>query len=313
MASEEDLRKLSLSCPLRSVTPSMSDIDQGIHLIILSRKLIHSDDVIEFLENRSPIYKFEYSHVKRKNSNLSLGYEIKSVNDINAIYLMINPDPKKFSLIPPNSLIISHHKISCYGNRIYQGMLDQAQKNQINIYNFHLAWDVMEGGIGDSFLHHLGLKPFEFEKVDLTYKKTTIHGLGAILKQKYTLEEITSLLEKVNVNPSIIYNKHCKHSKVGYIPGGGFEDTMIIEMADYGVDILISSDHNWTVETLVRELEMTLIDIDHYKSERYGLHTMRNILTNAFPDTPTIILDNMPSIQCSCPECYCHAPKTKNR
>jgi putative NIF3 family GTP cyclohydrolase 1 type 2 len=312
MAPEEIQRKNRLFCPVRSSSFNASDIDQEIHLFVLPRKPTTSDNVIEYLENRSPIYEFEYSHIKRRNSKISLGYEIKSVNEINAIYLMINPQPPKFALIPPHSLVISHHKVSCYGNRIYRGMLDHAKTNRYNIYNFHLAWDVMEGGIGDSFLYHLGLKPQDFEKVDLTYKKNIIYGLGAILKQKFTLKEINSLLTKVDVNPSVIFNKHCKYSKVGYIPGGGFTDTMIIEMADYGVDILISSDHNWTVETIARELNITLIDIDHYNSERYGLYTMQKILTNAFPETPTIILENMDTIQCPCIDCNCFTVERKN-
>ncbi|MHA2248395.1 MAG: Nif3-like dinuclear metal center hexameric protein [Candidatus Hodarchaeales archaeon] len=306
MALKENQENSPSMCFLRSLSPPISYINQDIHFIGLSKNFIPSDNIIGFLEKKSPLYEFEYSYIKRDNSRISLGYETKTVNEVNAIYLMISPNPKIMAQVPSDSLIISHHKISCYDNRIHRGMLDLAQKNQFNIYNFHLAWDVMEGGIGDSFLYHLGLKPNEFEKIDLTYKETTVHGLGAILKRKCNLEEITSKLQKANVKPSVIFNKHCKSSKIGYIPGGGFVASMIIEMADNGVEILISSDHNWTDEIIARELGITLIDINHYSSERFGLYTMRNILTHTFPDVPTTILENMDSFQCSCPECYCY-------
>ncbi|MHA1977710.1 MAG: Nif3-like dinuclear metal center hexameric protein [Candidatus Hodarchaeales archaeon] len=306
MALKENQKNPPSMCFLRSLSPPISYINQDIHFIGLSKKFIQSDNIIGFLEKKSPLYEFEYSHIKRDNSRISLGYETKTVNEVNAIYLMISPNPKIMAQVPSDSLIISHHKISCYTNRIHRGMLDLAQKNQFNIYNFHLAWDVMEGGIGDSFLYRLGLKSNEFEKIDLTYKETTVHGLGAILKRKYNLEEITSKLQKANVKPSVIFNKHCKPSKIGYIPGGGFMASMIIEMADNGVEILISSDHNWTDEIIARELGITLIDIDHYSSERFGLHTMQKILTQAFPDVPTTILENMDSFQCSYPECNCY-------
>ncbi|MHA2174107.1 MAG: Nif3-like dinuclear metal center hexameric protein [Candidatus Hodarchaeales archaeon] len=309
MVQKEKQENSPSMCFLQSLSPPVSYIAQDIHFIVLSNKFITSDNIIGFLEKKSPPYEFEYSYVNRKNSKISLGYEIKSVDKINAIYLMINPNPKIIAQIPSNSLLITHHKISCYDNRVYRGMLDLAQKNQFNIYNFHLAWDVMEGGIGDSFLYQLGLKPFEFEKIDLNYKENTVRGLGAILKEKYNLGEITSKLQKANVKPSVIFNKHCKPSKIGYIPGGGFVDSMIIEMADNGVEILISSDHNWTDETIARELGITLISIDHYSSERFGLHTMRNILISKFPAVPTTILENMDSFQCSCPKCYCYKPK----
>jgi putative NIF3 family GTP cyclohydrolase 1 type 2 len=309
MAHEKNQKNPPSTCFLRSLSPAISNTNQEIHIIGLSKKFIPSDEIIRFLEYKSPPYEFEYSHIKRDNSRISLGYEIKTVDEINAIYLMISPNPKIMAQVPSDSLIISHHKISCYDNRIHRGMLDQAQNNQFNIYNFHLAWDVMEGGIGDSFLYHLGLKPNEFEKIDLTYKETTVHGLGAILKKKYNIEEITSKLQKANVSPSVIFNKHCKPSKIGYIPGGGFIASMIIEMADNGAEILISSDHTWTDEIIARELGIILIDIDHYSSERFGLHTMRNILTHTFPDVPTTILENLDSFQCSCPVCYCYRNK----
>jgi hypothetical protein len=35
----------------------------------------------------------------------------------------------------------------------------------------------MEGGIGDSFLYQLGLKPFEFKKIDLNYKENTLRTI----------------------------------------------------------------------------------------------------------------------------------------
>ncbi len=185
-----------------------------------------SDEIIRFLENRSPIYSFEYSHVKRKNSKISLGYEEKTVDEINAIYLMINPDPQNFALVPANSLVISHHKISCYNNRIYEGMLERAREKKFNIYNFHLAWDCMKNGIGDSFLYHVGLTEDDFYKVDLTYKGYRVHNLGAISKEKYRIEEIVIQLNKMKVNPSVIFNPQCKNALVGYIPGGGFNDHM---------------------------------------------------------------------------------------
>ena len=69
--------------------------------------------------------------------------------------------------------------------------------------------------------------------------------------------------------------------------------------------MLISSDPNWVVEIIARELGMTLIAIDHYTSERYGLQAMQQILTTAFPKTPTIILENVDSIQCPPDDCPC--------
>ncbi len=260
--------------------------------VVQSEHIIDSDIIIEFLENRTYLPEFDY-----------IGYEVKTVDHINAVYLMINPDPLNFNYVPKNSLVICHHKISTHNNRIYEKMLDQARDSNFNIYNFHLGWDIMEGGIIDSFLFDFGLSHHDFEKVDLTYRDYLIPQLGAIFKKRISMGDIINRLYMMNVQPSIIINPQCKASKIGYIPGGGFVDDMVIEMADLGVDVLISSDHNWVVETIAREVGMTLIEIDHYRSERHGLRTMKNLLENSFSNIPINILENVDGMErapCDC-------------
>ncbi|MHA2225556.1 MAG: Nif3-like dinuclear metal center hexameric protein [Candidatus Hodarchaeales archaeon] len=261
---------------------------------VSTKEFISSDEVVEFLENRVPIFRFEY-----------IGYEIKTVDKINAIYLMVNPDPRNLALVPPESLVICHHKISVYQNHIYKSMLAQAKAKSFNIYNMHLGWDTMVDGIGDSFLLHLGITPDQVQKVDLTYKGNKIPRLGSIIQTTIGLEEIIIQLNSLNVNPSVIVNPKCQNSKIGYIPGGGFVDNMIIEMSGLGVDVLVSSDPNWVVEIIARELGMTLIVIDHYASERYGLQAMQKLLRDVFSTVPIIILENVDSIQCPPDDCPC--------
>lgn len=252
------------------------------------RNFIRSDTVVEFLESRTQLYDFDH-----------LGYEVKSVENIDSIFLVINPDPLNFSLIPEDSLVITHHKISTHKNRIYSTMLDQARKDRYSIFNFHLGWDIMPGGIGDSFLRSFGLSRSDFQKVDLTYRGHAIKNLGAIVNHEIPIDNLVKRLTVMNVDPSVIINPQCKSSRIGYIPGGGFVDQMIIEMADLGVDTLISSDPNWVVETIAREVGVTLIGINHYISERYGLQSMKTLLTKHFPEVDVHILENIDNIGCS--------------
>ncbi|MHA2359712.1 MAG: Nif3-like dinuclear metal center hexameric protein [Candidatus Thorarchaeota archaeon] len=257
-------------------------------------EFIASDAVVDFLENRTQIYDFDH-----------LGYECKTVDQVSGIYLMINPDPLNFAHVLENSIVICHHKISTHDNRIYREMLDQARERKFNIFNIHLGWDIMPDGIGDSFLLHFGLARDEFQKVDLTYRGHKISNLGAIINRPFSIDEIVQKLYSMNVFPSVSINPQCNSTKVGYIPGGGFTDQMIIEMADMGVDVLISSDQNWVVETVARECGMTLIEIDHYVSERYGLQSMKKLLSSEFPGTPVYIFENIDNIQCDSDECTC--------
>ncbi len=277
-----------------SFRPMVAPIDPGKFRppIAEPKTRILSDDVVGFLERRTQTFEFDH-----------IGYEVKSVDYISALCLMINPDPLNFAHVPKNSLVICHHKISTHRNRIYSQMLEHARAARFNIYNFHLGWDIMEGGILDSFLLDFGLSRNEFRKVDLTYRGHLIPGLGAIIKRDMSMGDLIARLYSMNVRPSVIINPQCRTSRVGYVPGGGFVDSMMIEMADLGVDVLISSDPNWVVETVARELGMTLVEIDHYRSERHGLLPMKKLLERAFPRTPTRVLENVDGVQrapCDC-------------
>ena len=246
-------------------------------------------EVVSFLENRSPPLKFEY--VGYDNP----GVEVKAVDKIKGIFLMINPDPRAFDVIPPESMVICHHKISVYKNKAFQDILSYSNENKINVYNYHLAWDIMEDGIGDAFMLFLGYDRDKVEKQTLVYKGVEIPRLGSIIKEKVSLTDIITKLYRLNVRPSVVVSPESKNSTVGYIPGGGFD--MMVEMTNAGVDVLISSDPLWPHEILARELGVTIISINHYESERYGLDNMQNILSQQFPEIPAIVLEETNNIR----------------
>ncbi|MHA2232594.1 MAG: Nif3-like dinuclear metal center hexameric protein, partial [Candidatus Hodarchaeales archaeon] len=230
-----------------------------------------------------------------------------------SIYLMVNPDPNNFAHVTPNSLVISHHKVSVYHNRVYNRILERAEAGKYNLYNYHLGWDVMEGGIGDSFLRHLRIPKKRIQKVDLTYKNHRIRKLGAVVDCQVSFDHIVSRLSKLNVNPTVIINPSCCFNQLGYIPGGGFVDTMMIELHDkYGVDFMVSSDPIWVTEIIARELGMTLVAIDHYISERYGLQRMKRLLSKTFPEIPVVVLEELESINCSSEHCDCETGSFQN-
>ena len=74
--------------------------------LIDQMKGINFEKVISFLESRLPPLEFEYAGYDRP------GIELKTIEKIKGIFLMINPDPRVFEVIPPESMVICHHKIS---------------------------------------------------------------------------------------------------------------------------------------------------------------------------------------------------------
>jgi putative NIF3 family GTP cyclohydrolase 1 type 2 len=258
--------------------------------LIGQKKSIDYQKVVNFLEKRSPPLKFEYKGYDNP------GVELKVVDKIKGIFLMINPDPRVFDVIPPDAMVICHHKISVYKNKTFQDILSYSRENKINVYNYHLAWDIMEDGIGDAFMYFLGYDKDKVEKKTLVYKSTEIPRLGSIIKEKVSLSKIITKLYKLNVMPSVVISPESENTTVGYIPGGGFVDQMMIDMASAGVDVLISSDPLWVHEILARELGLTMVSINHYASERYGLDNMQSILSKQFPKTPAIVLEETNNI-----------------
>ena len=254
-------------------------------------KSIDFQEVVTYLEKRSPPLMFEYVGYDTP------GVEVRTVDKIKGIFLMINPDPRAFDVIPPESMVICHHKISIYKNRTFQNIISFCLENKINVYNYHLAWDVMDDGIGDAFLYFLGYDKDQVNKKTLVYKGIEIPRLGSIIKEKVSLTKIITKLTQLNVRPSVVISPESENTTVGYIPGGGFVDQMMIDMAGAGVDVLISSDPLWLHEILARELGITMVSINHYNSERYGLDNMQNLLSKQFPETPVIILEETDNIK----------------
>jgi putative NIF3 family GTP cyclohydrolase 1 type 2 len=254
-------------------------------------KGIDFQEVVNYLEKRSPPLMFEYAGYDIP------GVEVKTVDKIKGIFLMINPDPRAFDVIPPESMVICHHKISVYKNETFQSIISFCLENRINVYNYHLSWDIMNDGIGDAFMHFLGYDKEQVEKKTLVYKDIEIPRLGSIVKEKISLSRLITKLNQLNVKPSVVISPESENTTVGYIPGGGFVDQMMIDMANAGVDVLISSDPLWVQEILARELGITMVSIDHYNSERYGLDNMQNLLSNQFPETPTIVLEETDNIK----------------
>ena len=73
------------SNPYKLITPPVYST-QKHQSTTLSDSFIESDKIADFLESRSSIYEFEYSH-KKRDDGIFLGYETKPVEKIRGIFL----------------------------------------------------------------------------------------------------------------------------------------------------------------------------------------------------------------------------------
>ena len=121
-------------------------------------------------------------------------------------------------------------------------------------YIIHTNWDVIEGGANEALADTLNL-----EVIDYFDQNTKI---GRICKANQKFSDL-----KKNIG------------EVGIISGFGLKNPNYIMLAkSKRLDILISGDLTQETSILAKNLEMTLIDLNHHESEVPGLYALAEIL-----------------------------------
>ncbi len=230
---------------------------------------VNRKSIILFLEKKAQKYNFDYE-----------GLSVKGKTRIKKVALIINPSFKALNKAKGYDMIICHHKILAYKNGVFEGKKRLLERDKINFYNYHLIWDTMEGGIADSFMEGIGLMPYE--RIELDYKGEKIKSLGRIHHYKKEHDEIIQKLKQAGVKTIRTVNKKKEYAKVGFVPGGGFKPEMIIKLAERGVKLIISSDFDWVAKTLASDLRISLLEIDHYSSEKFGGDTLKHMMKQEF-------------------------------
>lgn len=224
------------------------------------------NNIISFMESVSPKIDSDYE-----------GLALEGKNKIESVAVIIFPEMKLINEINTD-MIISHHKI--LSDALTKEKLETLEKRKIAFYSFHLPLDVMEGGISDSFLRSLGI---ESEKIKIVYRGTEINGLARILKGEFSHSCIIKML-KARLKHIRVLNEKENYSRIAFIPGSGFKEDVIMQLKEKKADAIISSELTWHSEMLAKDLDITLIEISHYESERFGMINFAEILKGRFPN-----------------------------
>ncbi len=237
--------------------------------------------ITDAIENYAPLS----TALEWDNSGIQIG---RTEQDITSVLVCLDVTDRviKEALANNCQLIISHHpflfhSIKSIADDAKGDMIRLAVKNNLAIYSSHTPFDIAECGI-NSFICH----KFELENAShLEYYKnnTGIGFIGDI--EACELQEFVDKVKAIYSADYVRMNK-CdmtkKIDKIAFCCGSGSE--YIGKVASQGAKAYITSDCKMNHFIEADELGLALIDVTHFKSERFFIRLMSRLLYEILPE-----------------------------
>ena len=209
-------------------------------------------EIIDFIEKKIPKTLALDSDEVGFKREYDLEQDITSIK----IYMDLLPENDVYT---DNTLIITHHPPLFIP--------------KTPTYIIHTNWDVMGGGANEALADTLNL-----EVIDYFDQNTKI---GRICKADKKFSDLKKNILDNFTNVRIVNNLDDEKDigEVGIISGFGLKNPDYIMLAkSRRLDILISGDLTQETSILAKNLEITLIDLNHHESEVPGLYALAEIL-----------------------------------
>lgn len=207
-------------------------------------------------------------------------------SEITKVLLVLDCDLKaieKAKEIGAN-LVIAHHPMifSPIKNIDYSTVMGQKIKelikNEINLYVLHTNIDSSKDGLNEYILKKLGV---EESKVLAPNPNNSEIGIGRYfkLKEKTELSDYVNLVkEKLEIEKAIIYksDESREVQKIAVVNGAGASFWKKAKF--YGIDLLITGDVKYHDGEDAMENGVTLLDLNHYESEKFFMRLLKENL-----------------------------------
>ena len=223
-------------------------------------------EIIEFLDEKIPPSLALPSDEVGFRKEYDLNQEITSIDS----YMDLLPENDVYC---ENKLIITHHPPLFVA--------------KTPTYTVHSKWDIIEGGANDALADTLNLEVIEAfdESTNIGRVCRTEQEFGEL--KKTILEKFTSVRVANDMDDAKIIRK------VGVISGFGLKNPEYIDLAkEKNLDVLISGDLTHQTAILAKNLDITLIDLNHHESEVPGLYALADILKEL--DIDINVIDRKP-------------------
>lgn len=209
-------------------------------------------DIIKYLDEKIP------QDLALTSDNIGLMANYDFTQEITSIKIFMDLYPED-DIGLKNTLIITHHPPLFIP--------------KTPTFTIHSNWDIINGGANEALADCLNLKVIE------SFDKKT--DIGRICEANITYDDLKNNIlnefDEFNIVNKPEENKLMK--KVGIISGFGLKNAHYIKLAKkYNLDALISGDLTHENAILAMNLDLTLIDLGHHKSEIPGLYYLKNIV-----------------------------------
>lgn len=211
------------------------------------------EEIIEFLDEKIPkSLALEFDELGFKK-DYDLNQNISTIK----IYMDLLPEDDENN---DDTLIITHHP--------------PLFTPKTPTYTIHSNWDIIDGGANDALADTLNLEVIDY------FDNTTHIGRVCNANQKFEDLKNTILDKFSNVRIANNLDDSRIIENVGVISGFGLKNPEYVTLAkNKDLDILISGDLTQQTAILAKNLNITLIDLNHHESEVPGLYALGNILS----------------------------------
>ena len=167
-------------------------------------------------------------------------------------------------------LIISHHPVFFNSIKsITSPYIIKAIQNNIQIYSAHTNLDIAEGGVSQFLAEKCGFKDLDTAFEFIKYKN---------FDKEQNFSKLISTLKTVFCLPSVkVVNSNRKtYRSIAFCSGSGAD--FIHSLEEIGIDIFVTGDlkHHQALSAN----KMTVIDLEHYHSERFVVEIFERILAD---------------------------------
>lgn len=198
------------------------------------------------------------------NSGLILG---NLQDEVSQIYLSLDLDSALVDSAKPNSLFITHHPL------IFKGL----KSLNPSLYPANLIYKMVQKNISLISLHtnydkHI-LNKFVAENV-LKYEITDIKDFIVFMKIDMKFDDLAmDIKEKLQISNLRVVKTKDHIQTIALCTGSGSE-----MIPNFGVDCFLTGDVKYHIALENFENNISLIDINHYESERYFAVSLAQIL-----------------------------------
>ncbi len=237
-------------------------------------------------------YADEATALDWDNSGLQIGDEN---NDITSVTVCLDVTPKVVdeAISNKSQLIVSHHPffffpIKSITDDTKGRMINKLIKNNISVYSSHTCFDMSTHGINAFAAFRLGIKTDSFLE-ESSYDELGI-GVCGKLDNPTDFTSLCQKIKKVFKADTLKVSSFCDDTypvkRVAFCSGSGSD--YIKRAKELGADVYITSDVSNGKFITSQEINLPIITLTHFESEKCFIKIMRDILLKECPNLTII-------------------------